>query len=63
VAAPYVAAYLNARLVEIAPRFVAGLDGIAAGVARIATHLGTLETLQIVAHHADAPPDVGSRRG
>jgi hypothetical protein len=47
VASPYVAAYLNARLVEIAPRFVAGLDGIAAGVARIATHFGTLETLQI----------------
>lgn len=45
--APYVAAYVNARLVEIAPRFVAGLDGIATGVSRIATHLGTLEALQI----------------
>lgn len=45
--APYVAAYVNARLVEIAPRFVAGLDGIAAGVSRIATHFGTLEMLQV----------------
>jgi hypothetical protein len=47
VAAPYVAAYVNARLVEIAPRFVSGLGGIATGLARIATHFGTLESLQI----------------
>jgi hypothetical protein len=45
--APYVAAYVNARLVEIAPRFVAGLGGIATGLSRIATHLGTVERLQI----------------
>jgi hypothetical protein len=45
--APYVAAYVNARLVDIAPRFVAGLDGIATGVARIATHFGTVETLRV----------------
>jgi len=47
VAAPYIAAYINARLVEIAPRFVAGIEGIATGISRIATHLGTLETLQV----------------
>ncbi|TMQ13005.1 MAG: hypothetical protein E6J90_29570 [Deltaproteobacteria bacterium] len=45
--APYVAAYVNARLNEIAPRFVGGLAGIATGLSRIATHVGTLETLQI----------------
>jgi hypothetical protein len=46
-AAPYVAAYVNARLVEIAPRFVEGIDGLATGLSRIATHLGTVETLRI----------------
>jgi hypothetical protein len=46
-AAPYLAAYLNARLVEIAPRFVAGIDAIASGTARVASHFTTIETLQI----------------
>jgi len=46
-AAPYVAAYLNTRLADIAPRFVAGIDAIATGLSRIATHVGTIETLQI----------------
>lgn len=46
-AAPYVAAYLNARLVDLAPRFVPGIDGLATGLARIATHLGTVETLRV----------------
>lgn len=45
--APYVAAYLNARLVDIAPRFVAGIDAMATGLSRLATHLGTIETLRI----------------
>ncbi|HEX2691210.1 MAG TPA: hypothetical protein VHN14_31575, partial [Kofleriaceae bacterium] len=46
-AAPYVAAYLNQRLNEIAPRFVPGIQAIADGLARIAGHLGTAEILQI----------------
>jgi hypothetical protein len=46
-AAPYAAAYLNERLIDIAPRFVAGIDAIAGGLSRIATHAGTIETLQI----------------
>jgi hypothetical protein len=46
-AAPYVAAYVNDRLVDIAPRFVAGLDGLASGLSRIATHLGTVEVLTV----------------
>jgi len=46
-AAPYVAAYLNTRLADIAPRFVAGIDAIATGLSRIATHVGTIETLQV----------------
>lgn len=46
-AAPYLAAYLNARLVDLAPRFVAGIDGLATGLARIATHVGTVETLRV----------------
>ena len=45
--APYVAAYLNARLADIAPRFVAGVDAMATGLSRLATHLGTIETLRI----------------
>ncbi len=46
-AVPYVAAYVNARLADIAPRFVPGLSGLVAGMTRIATHLGTVETLRI----------------
>jgi len=46
-AAPYVAAYVNARLTDLAPQLVPGLDGLATGLARIATHLGTVETLRI----------------
>lgn len=46
-AAPYLAAYLNQRLSDIAPRFVAGIHALADGVSRIAGHLGTIETLQI----------------
>jgi hypothetical protein len=47
--APYVAAYVNARLAELAPRLVAGIGGIATGVSRIATHFGTVETLRVAA--------------
>ncbi|HEX3474570.1 MAG TPA: hypothetical protein VHT91_05985 [Kofleriaceae bacterium] len=46
-AAPLVAAYVNARLADVAPHLVTGLDGLATGLARIATHLGTVETLRI----------------
>jgi len=46
-AAPIVAAYINARLADIAPHLRTGLDGLATGLARIATHLGTVETLRI----------------
>lgn len=46
-AAPYLAAYLQQHLVEIAPRIVAGLGAISAGLSRIAGQLGTIERLQI----------------
>jgi len=46
-AAPYLAAYLNERLAEIAPGFVTGIDKLASGLSRIASHIGTLETLEI----------------
>jgi hypothetical protein len=46
-AEPYVVADINARLVDLAPRWVDGLDGLAAGLSRIATHLGTVETLRV----------------
>ena len=46
-AAPYLAAYLNERLGEIAPGFVTGIDKLADGLSRIASHIGTVETLQI----------------
>jgi hypothetical protein len=59
--APYVAAYLNARLVDIAPRFVAGVDAIAAGLSRIATHLATVETLRIDAGGAASRTITGAR--
>jgi len=46
-AAPYLAAYLNERLGEIAPGFVTGIDKLSDGLARIASHIGTVETLEI----------------
>jgi hypothetical protein len=46
-AAPYVAAYLNERLADIAPRLVSGIAEIAGGLGRIAAHAGTIETLAI----------------
>jgi len=46
-AAPYVAAYLNERLADIAPRFVTGIAAISDGLARVASHVGTVETLEI----------------
>jgi hypothetical protein len=46
-AAPYVAAYLNARLAELAPRLRPGMVALSAGLTRIASHLGTLEALRV----------------
>ena len=47
VAAPFVAAYLNTRLAEIAPKLEPGLRQLAAQLARIAQHLETAETFRI----------------
>lgn len=46
-AAPYLAAYLNDKLAEVAPRFAAGIDGLADGLSRIASRVGTIETWQV----------------
>jgi hypothetical protein len=46
-AAPFVAAYLNSRLGDVAPGFVTGVDTIAGGLSRIAGRLSTTETLVI----------------
>ena len=46
-AAPFVAAYLNGRLGEVAPGFVAGIDTMAGGLSRIAGRFSTTETLVI----------------
>ncbi|HEY0989002.1 MAG TPA: hypothetical protein VGD80_18165 [Kofleriaceae bacterium] len=59
--APYVAAYLNARLADVAPRFVPGIDAMAAGLSRIASHLGTIETLRIDAGGAAVRTITGAR--
>jgi hypothetical protein len=45
--APYVAAYVSARLEDVAPQLAPGIAALANGVLRIATHLGTVETLRI----------------
>ena len=45
--APYLAAYLNARLADTAPRLVPGLAALAGGLDRLATHLETVESLRI----------------
>ena len=46
-AAPYLAAYLRDRLDDLAPQLATRIAAIADGLARIAGHLGTTETLQI----------------
>ena len=46
-AAPLVAAYLNSRLTDIAPGFVAGIGAIAGGLSHIAGRFSTIETLVI----------------
>ena len=46
-AVPYVAAYLDVKLVEIAPKLAPGLQALASGFARIASHLQLLEAWQI----------------
>ncbi len=46
-AAPYVAAYLNARLADVMPRFAPGIASLSGGLTRIATRLGTVETLRV----------------
>jgi hypothetical protein len=47
--APYVAAYVNIRLSQIAPRFVDGSHALGAGLTRIAQRFGTIETFEIAA--------------
>jgi len=46
-AAPYLAAYLNGKLAEVAPRFAAGIDGLADGLSRISSRVATTETWQV----------------
>ena len=45
--APLVAAYLNERLADVAPRFATGIASISHGFARIATHITTTESIAI----------------
>jgi hypothetical protein len=60
-AVPYVAAYVNARLDDIAPQLVPGINALSTGLERIATHLGTTETLQIAAGGAAVRTITGVR--
>jgi hypothetical protein len=46
-AAPYLAAYLHARLAELAPRLAPGLAALAGGLTRIAGHIETREAWQV----------------
>lgn len=47
VAIPFVAAYLDVRLAEFAPRFVPGLHRLSTGFARISSHAELLEVWKI----------------
>jgi hypothetical protein len=60
-AAPLVAAYLNSRLTEVAPRFVTGIDTMAVGLSRIAGRFSTVETLVIAADGAAIRTLTGAR--
>lgn len=52
-AEPFIAAYLDNRLDEVAPRLARGLAQAATELASIASHFGTAETLDIP-HHGNA---------
>lgn len=60
-AAPYVAAYLNSRLADVAPGFVTGIDTIAGGLSRIAGRFSTIETLVIDSDGAAIRTITGAR--
>jgi hypothetical protein len=60
-AAPYIAAYLQQRLLDIAPRLVDGLRAISDGLSRIAGQVGTIETLEIAASGAAVRTIDGAR--
>jgi hypothetical protein len=60
-AAPYLAAYLSARLDDLAPQLATRIAALADGLARIAGHLGTVETLQIDADGAAVRTITGVR--
>lgn len=59
--APYLAGYLQQRLVEIAPRLAPGLGAISNGLSRIAGQLGMIETLRIDAGGAAIRTITGAR--
>ncbi|MDX2088919.1 MAG: hypothetical protein SFX73_13765 [Kofleriaceae bacterium] len=44
---PFVAAYLDERLAEVAPRFAPGLHAIADGITRVATHVELAESFVV----------------
>lgn len=46
-AAPFIVAYLDERVDELAPRFAPGVRAIATGLARVATHVELAETLTV----------------
>ena len=46
--APFVAAYLNDRLMMIAPQFVSGVRGISAGLDHVARHFATVDGMRIM---------------
>jgi hypothetical protein len=45
--APYIAAYVNQRVAQVAPKFVDGTRALSTGLARIAQRFGTTETFDI----------------
>jgi hypothetical protein len=60
-AAPLLAAYLNDRLADVAPRLRAGLVALASGLEHVGHHLGTVELWQLDASGAGTRTLVGAR--
>jgi hypothetical protein len=61
--APYVAAYVNDRLADVAPRFSAGVRALSVGLSRIAHRFGTLDELAIDASSDTAGTMAEERSG
>jgi hypothetical protein len=59
--APFLAAYLDARIAAVAPRFLPGMHAMSDALVRLTEQLDTIETIQIAPDHGAVRTLVGLR--